>query len=223
MNLTTGTPLGPMPGFAPNGLLPTNRHVVARALAGRLPLDEIEAEIARQLDRFEAVLGRRPDFVDGHQHVHALPGIRSALLRVLSGRGLRQAWIRDPGDRIGAILRRGLSVQKALFVRAFSAGLRAAARRGGFDTNEGFSGFSPFDQRLEADVHCLFERAFAELGPRHLVMCHPGHPDDALRGMDRVVETRALELAYLQSDRFAELLRSRGVRLAPRPEPVRGP
>src|SRR5215211_4736326 len=94
LNLTAGRPLGPMPGFAPRGSFPGNGEMIARALAGRLPREEISAEIERQLDGFEAAFGRAPDFVDGHQHVHVLPGVRSELLRVLAHRAAG-LWLRD--------------------------------------------------------------------------------------------------------------------------------
>ena len=104
-------------------------------------------------------------------------------------------------------------------VRGFSLGFGTAARRHGLDANEGFSGFSPFDQTTEADAHRLFDAALTALGPRPLVMCHPGYPDDALRALDTVVDTRVVERAYLGSERFGALLEERGVRLVPQPAP----
>jgi hypothetical protein len=218
LNLTTGAPLGPMPAFAPGGRFPAGREVVRRAFRGRLPLEEIAGEIERQLDAFEQALGRPPAFADGHNHVHVLPGVRAALMRAVARRA-PGAWVRDPADRLGAILRRGLSVRKALMVRGFALGFGAAARRHGLDTNEGFSGFSPFDQTSEEDAHRLFDATLTALGPKPLVMCHPGYPDDALRALDTVVGTRAVELAYLGSGRFGELLEERKVELVARPPP----
>ncbi len=218
LNLSTGAPLAPMPHFAPHGRFPPFAATLKRALGRALPADEIAAEIARQIEAFAAAFGRPPDFVDGHQHVHVLPGIRGALLRVLDrlprGPGF---WIRDPSERVGAILGRGVSVQKALIVRGLATGLHRAARRRGIDTNEGFSGFSPFDQTLEAEVERLFERSFDRLGRRPVVMCHPGRPDGELAGLDPVTDTRAHELAYLASPAFGALLAERDIVLAPRP------
>jgi chitin disaccharide deacetylase len=214
LNLTTGAPLGPMPAFAPDRRFPQARDVVRRAFTGRLPLEEISDEIARQLDAFEMALGRAPDFADGHNHVHLLPGVRSALLRALRERA-PGAWVRDAADRLGAILRRRVSVRKALTVQGFAMGFGAAARRHGIDANEGFSGFSPFDAK--GDPARIFKRALKFLGPRPLVMCHPGYVDDELRRLDTVVETRPQELAFLASDAFPALLDRRGVELAPSP------
>ena len=82
-NLTLGEPLGAMPIFAPQGRLPSVSTVTRGAILGMLPEPDIEAEFARQLEAFEVALGAPPDFIDGHQHVHALPGIRNCLFRVL--------------------------------------------------------------------------------------------------------------------------------------------
>ena len=87
LNLTAGPPLGPMPRLAPGGALPPLGRLMRAALAGRLPEAEAADEIARQLAAFEAAFGRPPDFVDGHQHVHVLPGVRSALLAALARLG----------------------------------------------------------------------------------------------------------------------------------------
>jgi predicted glycoside hydrolase/deacetylase ChbG (UPF0249 family) len=215
LTLTWGTPLGPMPRLAPAAVLPPLGRVIRAALAGAVPKAEVTGEIERQLDAFEAALGGPPDFVDGHQHVHALPGLRGPLLHVLAGRGLsRRLWLRDPADNARSILRRGVAAGKALTVAAFSAGFGREARRAGFTTNRGFSGFSPFDAGREPGADMA--RFLRAPGPAHLVMCHPGHvgPGETLDG---IADARARELAYLASDAFPALLRARGLELVPTP------
>jgi predicted glycoside hydrolase/deacetylase ChbG (UPF0249 family) len=224
MNLTTGTPLGTMRGLAPTGVFPNLRDLLRKVFqarrADRAAMEaELGAEMTRQLDAFEQVRGAPPDFVDGHQHVHTLPVVRRTLLRVLSERypaaGGRRPWLRDPSESVAAILRRGVSSDKALVVTALSAGFRRAARAAGFDTNEGFSGFSPLEASTSAAR--VLECSLLRLGPRPLVMCHPGHVDDTLRQLDPAVESRSLELAYLASEAFGALLAQHGIRLVPRP------
>lgn len=218
LNLTLGAPLGPMPRTAPGGALPALGVLTRAALLGRLARDEVAAEIGRQLDAFEAAWGAGPAFVDGHQHVHVLPGVRGPLLAALRRRGgrprLRGPWLRDPADRLPSILRRPASA-KALAVAALAVGFRTHAARAGFATNRGFSGFSDF--RPDADPAALFAAAFQNLGPAPVVMCHPGHVDAELPGLDPVVEARARELAYLASPGFADLIDRLGLALAPQP------
>jgi chitin disaccharide deacetylase len=212
-NLTLGAPLGSMPQFAPDDKFPKVEAVIKAALRSALPLEEIRAEIDRQFDRFEAVMERRPDFVDGHQHVQALPGIRGALFDAMEARGLKgRAWLRDSGDGWFRILFRGRETKKALAVRALASGFRREAIRRGFTVNDGFSGYSDFN--VKQDYAALFATFLRMTGRRHLIMCHPGHVDQDLRELDPVTDTREQELAFLLSPRFEAMLASRGLRLA---------
>jgi predicted glycoside hydrolase/deacetylase ChbG (UPF0249 family) len=200
-----------MPGLAASGKFPALRAVVRSALLGRLPLAEVRAEIARQIEAFERHFGRLPDYVDGHQHVHALPGIRKALLKVLVEQGLAgRLWLRDPSDRLAAILTRPVK-RKALAVAALSAGFAARAQALGFALNQGFAGFSDFDP--SGNYTATFAASLRSPGPRHLVMCHPGHPDDALAGLDPATTSRDVELRFLRSPAFAEVLAARSAGL----------
>jgi predicted glycoside hydrolase/deacetylase ChbG (UPF0249 family) len=212
-NLTLGTPLGPMPVLAPEGVLPPIGTIVRRALTRRLDRGELAAEAARQLGAFVRHFGRAPDFVDGHQHVHALPMVREALLDALDDLpAAASPWLRDPADRYARILRRGRFAKKALAVAALGAGFGAAARARGHATNDGFAGFSDFDP--SADFGAVMQAALIAPGPRHLVMVHPGHVDAELRGLDPAVESRALELAYLGGAGFERALAAAGCRVA---------
>lgn len=204
LNLTLGAPLTAAADLAPHGRFLPIGDLAKRALGRRLDRVRIEAEIGAQLDALEAGLGRPPDFVDGHQHAHSLPVIREALVAHLARRypGV-PVYLRNPIDRISAITRRGVGVQKALAVKALGAGFAGCARRKGLDTNEGFGGFSPFDPRRDYGED--FARFLVAPGPRHLVMCHPGEIDDELMRLDPVVATRPLEAAFLASPRFLEV------------------
>jgi len=58
--------------------------------AGAVVAAHVEAEVAAQLDLFARLCGGdAPAHVDGHQHVHVIPLVRDALLRVLGMRSLR--------------------------------------------------------------------------------------------------------------------------------------
>ena len=216
-NLTLGKPLGPMPVLAPSGRFLNLGALMKLAIAGQVPASEIRAELGRQLDAFEAQAGGPPDFLDGHQHVHVLPGIRGVVVEELARRGLAGAlWLRDPSDAMAAIVARAVSVQKALVLSGFAYGFGKAARAAGFVTNRGFSGVSPFDPTR--DFGFDFRRFLERRGPAHLVMCHPGEGGDAeLVGLDPVIETRPQELDYLASERFAALLKERDVQLVKAP------
>jgi len=210
-NLTLGKPLGDMPRFAPSAF-PAMNSIVPAAWARALPLDEIRDELRRQLDAFENAFGAPPDFVDGHQHVQVLPGIAETLLDELCERGLAgKCWLRDSADRPKRIFARGKHWGKALTVAGLAKGFRQKARAAGFALNDGFAGFSDFD--AQADYGADFPTYLAAPGPRHLVMCHPGHVDAELARLDPVTASREAELAFLLSPRFAEATAAAGARL----------
>ncbi len=199
LNLTLGAPLGAMPGFAPAGVFPKRNAVIARALLGLVHSREIKEEIERQLDAFERHLGFPPDHIDGHEHVHVLSGIRQCLFEVVARRypGAKPL-LRDPSDSRQAIAARGGPRGKALAVATLALRFAAGARRRGFPVNEGFSGFSHFDVKVPYAQE--LEAALRGAGPRHIVMCHPGHADAALAALDPVVDRRRMEYETLMRD-----------------------
>jgi hypothetical protein len=69
-------------------LLPTN-DVRARALLRRLPVAELEREIAAQIEAVSAT-GLQISHVDSHRHLHKLGSVRTALARVLPRYGIRR-------------------------------------------------------------------------------------------------------------------------------------
>jgi chitin disaccharide deacetylase len=195
-NLTLGHPLGPMPQLAPDSRFGAVGDIVKLGLRGGIVEHEIEAELTRQLDQFQGVTGRWPDFIDGHQHVHALPGVRKAFLKVIK----QIPWqspplIRDPADTMAAIAARGAAPAKSLMLAGLARGFGHDVRVAGFPTNDGFSGASAFAEGQ--DFGQELTRFMSRPGSRHLVMCHPGHVDVELAGLDPVVGRREQEFAAI--------------------------
>lgn len=201
LNLTCGRPLRAMPTLAPGGELPKLPALLKLAMLGKLPSAEIAAEINTQLDSFELLMGRAPDFIDGHQHVHGLKGVQKIFLDVIRRRypaNLRRPYIRVSGDSIPRILRRGRFIAKAMQVRQLSINFGTLLRSAGFPTNEGFAGFSTFDDK--ADYAAQFASYLKAPGKRHLIMCHPGFVDDELPTIDPVLYSRERELEFFRGD-----------------------
>lgn len=212
LNLTLGEPLGCMPSFAASGRLPEIRQLINAACKRVLPEAEIAAEISRQIDSFCTHFGTAPAFVDGHQHVHILPQIRSALFSCLEQHGLAgKVWLRTSSDRPSAILRRGVEVAKALAVAWLARGFAREAAVRGFPVNEGFAGFAAFDPGH--DYAADFARYLRAPGEYHLIMCHPGYCDEELVAVDPVTLSRERELSFLLSPAFTDLLDREGAQL----------
>ena len=210
--LTDFAPLGPMPGLAPHGKLPALGKLILSAYAGRLRAEEIGAEIDRQLDAFEQAMGRAPDYVDGHQHVQQLPVVREALVERLKHRLPPGTALRVCHEPLGAIRRRGVAMLRAGVIATIGRGLRALADGASIPSNLRFAGVRDFTER--DPYRTLFRRYIAEAPPGLAIMCHPGYPDDALRQVDPVVDTRSGELGYFAGAEFPEDLAAAGVTLS---------
>jgi predicted glycoside hydrolase/deacetylase ChbG (UPF0249 family) len=182
------------------------RRLVAEALLGRLDKQALREEIAAQIDAFERTLGRAPDFVDGHRHVHQLPGVRDVLVHELVRRYPSQRpWLRRTVPR-------ETSTAKPWAVAALgAAGLDTLLRRFAIAHNRrllGVYGFSESaDRYRDRLVHWL---ALAQDGD--LLICHPANAG-AAQG-DPIAQARGVEHRVLCGPAFGEALVAAGVEVA---------
>ncbi|MEI8144101.1 MAG: ChbG/HpnK family deacetylase [Alphaproteobacteria bacterium] len=179
--------------------------LMAHAHTGRLDQTAITDEVDAQFLRFAEAFGRPPAFVDGHQHVHTLPVLRSIVLGALR-RHAPGAFVRQCSGPRGA----GEGI-KASLIAALSSGLSKEAARMGVPTNPAFSG--AYDFKRSADFAAIFPRFLDGMPDGSLVMIHPGYVDDALRAVDPLTDAREHERAYLASDAFLQALAQAGFRL----------
>lgn len=200
LNFTVGAPLGPMPRLAPEGRLPPPGALLRKIASRAIDWEEVRAETLRQVEAFERETGFKPDHVDGHQHMHAMPIMRRGVLQALSDAfpGPSKPLVRDPGDRAYSIAGRGGEMAKAFMAAGATYGLKFLARRRGFPVNRGFSGFSQFDTSRLYDIEIA--AALRMTGAGHMVMCHPGYPDAEIAALDPVVERRGQELETLKTN-----------------------
>ncbi|MGE4064460.1 MAG: ChbG/HpnK family deacetylase [Rhodospirillaceae bacterium] len=171
LTLVDEAPLTAMPRLASAGRLPRIGQLIAKSYLRRVPLDEIWAETDAQIAAFTAVMGRAPAHIDGHLHAHVLPGIRSIVLASAEKLSPRP-WLRSTTD--AAVSSRPAAF-KAAVLNALGKGFARHARARGFVTNEGFCGFYDF---ARADYAEVFPAFLANLGPRPLILCHPGAAQD---------------------------------------------
>lgn len=167
--------------------------------AHRIYVGAVHAECRAQIAAFRDAVGALPDFIDGHQHVHVLSKVRSALLDAVS----EFPWAYPPLVRVpsndGPWYRVPLNEwRKRGVIAGFSIGMRKRLMAAGLPANDTFSGFSSFT--LGSDYGRELRAALKGGGACHLVMCHPGHVDAQLvqRG-DPLVERRAEELAGIHA------------------------
>lgn len=203
-NLSEGAPLSAALA-ARWPTLPSLARLLVLAHVGALPSAAIDAEFRAQVDAFADGLGRAPAFVDGHQHVHALPGVRDLMLNAIA------RWPAAPAVRnTGHLLGPGAAVKRAVIAASGGRALQRILVARGIAHNRALLGAYDFHDENYRDLM----RAWLARTPREggLIFCHPcaaARDGDA----DPIAAARRREAAYLGSDAFTEDLATAGISL----------
>jgi chitin disaccharide deacetylase len=188
----------------------------ARALAGRLDPEEIEAEASAQIRKLQSA-GISVSHLDTHKHTHLFPAVLRPLLRAARTCGVRA--IRNPfGPRkplkSAELLKRPnlwTRYAEVRILRALAAKFRDAAKREGMVTPEGTLGIvvtGALDEKLFRGIAAIIPEGTWEF------VCHPGYNDDDLRSANtRLRESREIELRVLTMPAARELLSQQGIDL----------
>jgi predicted glycoside hydrolase/deacetylase ChbG (UPF0249 family) len=162
----------------------------------------------RQLDLFVKQFGCLPDYLDGHQHVHAFPSVRAVLAEVIIEywQGAQRPWVRAPDQLIDD----GYMPFKAWVLRSATRGFSNALATAGLQHNAGFAGL--YALTPQSNFPALMQRWLKDLPSQTLIMVHPGEASDDAD--DPISATRSVELAYLSSSDFAQQLLINEVRLS---------
>lgn len=159
----------------------------------------IESSLNEQLDNFVKVLGRCPDFIDGHQHVHAFPVIRDVLIKVIKQRfSDKLPYVRSLSPMLHTA---DSSVAKSFVIGAVSYGFARALDMQGIKHNTSFGGVYSLQQDKPYSQFML--RWLQQATPDSLIMCHPGF---AACGTDKdpIHAARPQEYQYFLSEQFLQ-------------------
>ncbi|HWL29234.1 MAG TPA: ChbG/HpnK family deacetylase [Burkholderiaceae bacterium] len=193
------------------GLYMPVSSLIRQAYLRRLDSGAVASQVQRQLDRYEALVGRPPDFVDGHQHVHQLPQIRTVLLVELAKRyPSALPWLRN--TRAGSLqgMPARLRAKAAIIEYLGSHALARVARRAAFSLNPRFLGVYDFTGGHESYRRWM-GLWLAGAADGDLIMCHPAA--GALPGDDLGPQRKA-EFDVLLSPSMGSELDRHGLILA---------
>lgn len=197
-NLTEGESLTKSPSFDQVSL----SDLILKAYLQQLNKVEIEAELHAQIDQFEAGIGRSPDFIDGHQHIHQLPVIRDVILSVYDKRlRFSRCYIRCVNNPAALLRVTASGYVKTCIVQLLgSFTFKRALMKRQIPHNSSFSGFYDFGDAKK--YPSLFPQFVKQVADQGLIMCHPGGV--ATVSKDAIADSRTQELDYFKSDAFSE-------------------
>jgi hopanoid biosynthesis associated protein HpnK len=195
----------------PDGLL---LKIATRGLSIR----EVEMEWGAQISKVREA-GVEPTHLDGHKHVHMLPGLFEVALRLAKRHGIGAIRVSHEASGLRAALSTGeLRAAVVLKQGVQARGLKLLARdareqaeRAGVSTADYFCGIAQTGELTKEGVARLL-RSLPE-GTTEL-MCHPGYADEALRKTaTRLQGSRQKEVEILTDIEIRNLVASQGIRL----------
>ena len=188
----------------PGQALPASlRQLLATPLESLDPRGEFRAQVDSLLAR-----GIRPTHVDTHKHVHLLPGVLDAALRVADEYGI--GWIRKPFD-VPVLPSNGLRACLAAAVRPFRIPFEDRLRKSRCRTTEYFAGFAATGALQPASLAALL-RSLPD-GTGELV-CHPGVCGPELeRAETRLKQSRQAEMEALCSPAAKRAVSEHGIEI----------
>ena len=224
LNLSDGVPLTGAKATSSlvdeNGKLSGGTEQLLLKLARRkLKLADVEREWEAQIERIRAA-GISPTHLDGHKHVHMLPGLFPIALKLAKqfaigairisseASSLRAALSGKSGKDASVKLKQGI---QARGLKLLSGDARKLANKAGIEATDYFCGIAQTGVLSRDGVLDLLETL--PEGATEL-MCHPGYADDDLAASaTRLQESRATELAILTDTTVRKSVASHGIRL----------
>ena len=193
--------------------------LLLRRARGGLPLKQVETEWDAQIRKVRDA-GISPTHLDGHKHVHMLPGLFEVALKLAKRHGigairvsheassLRTALSSGEKQNSGKVLKQGV---QARGLKLIARDAREQAARAGISTADYFCGIAQTGELTREGVERLL-KSLPE-GTTEL-MCHPGHADAALqKSRTRLQDSRQVELRILTDTGIRNLVASLGIRL----------
>jgi hopanoid biosynthesis associated protein HpnK len=194
-------------------------NLLLRVARGGLALHEVEQEWEAQIEKVRDA-GIQPTHLDGHKHVHMLPGLFEIALRLAKRYGIGAIRVAHEASSLRAALSTGEELHTAAVLKqgVQARGLKLLARdarelaeRAGISTADYFCGIAQTGEMTKQGVAQLL-RSLPD-GTTEL-MCHPGYADQALRNTaTRLQGSRQTELQILTDVEIRNLVASQGIRL----------
>ena len=184
-----------------------------------LDVGEVEREWEAQIAKVREA-GIRPTHLDGHKHVHMLPGLFEIALRLAKRHGiaavrvaheessLRTALAAGRDQNAGVVMKQGV---QARGLKLLAPDAREMAERAGIASADYFCGIAQTGELTREGLEHLL-RALRE-GTTEL-MVHPGFLDDQLKhSPTRLRESREEEVRILTDTGIRNVVASEGIRL----------
>ncbi len=192
--------------------------LLLRIASRKLSIEEVEREWDAQIARIKGA-GISPTHLDGHKHVHMLPGLFEIALRLARKHGIPAIRIAHEASTLRTMLSAGnerpTKVLKqgvqARGLKLLAPDAREMAERANIAAADYFCGIAQTGVMRREGVERLLE-SLPE-GTTEF-MCHPGYLDhDLMQSATRLQASRQEELEILTDTSIRKLVATKGIRL----------
>jgi len=224
LNLSDGKPVSPVEKVSSiitdEGVFAGGAEALLLRVARRnLRLQEVEREWESQIQKISDA-GIRPTHLDGHKHIHMLPGLFEITVRLAKRHGIGAVRVSHEASTLRSALSSGethnsATVMKqgvqARVLKLLARDARALAERAGISTADYFCGIAQTGElTIDGMKHMLLSLPEGTTE----VMCHPGYMDEELeKSATRLQDSRPAEVEILTHAEVRNLVASQGIRL----------
>lgn len=148
-----------------------------RYCLGLIRKEEIKKEFEAQIERCLAA-GLKIEFINSHQHLHLLPGIRDIAIELAKKYGIQLIrTVNEPLTVKGNLFRKG----QLIFLRFLSNRARDKIKASHLKSNDFFVGFINAGKLSEPDI--IIAQKLSQENPEKLIElgCHPGFENEYVR------------------------------------------
>lgn len=181
-------------------------QLILKTYFSKIKIQLFVDELSRQLDQFIEHVGRKPDFIDGHQHIHQFPQIRDALLQVYEKYFPdHQVYIRVPANSWKNVT----DIKQAIIKLLGANQLKKILQKNKIPHNKSFYGIYDFNQ--SKNYPTLFSQFLTRCENGSLLMCHPGL--ESSDSPDEIAQSRWQEFQYLNSNDLQNLCQQQEIKV----------
>lgn len=181
---------------------------VINSLLGTIDAEIIEQALRSQFKAFQDIMGRNPDYIDSHQHVHTFPHIRKVFLNTLADLSPNK---KIPIRSLSNTILPSDSPIKNWIIKRLSSGFEKQAHL--YPTNAAFAGF--YSLKETAPFPSMLNTWLVDSPENTLIMVHPGIGESSPN--DSIHPARTQEFDYLNSPQFASFIETNQILLNPTP------
>lgn len=209
LNFTEGQPLSSSWKRRYGTDFPSLMQLMVALILGQIDPKDLRQELQCQWQRHTDYLGRCPDIIDGHQHVHQFPRIRQVLSDFLLEQDYQGLCRATHPEHQTLSLGQTKLKNTALILLGARSWQRFLTEHHKLQPAS-FYGFYPFAQSVH---YRTFFRSFLKQScDQGMIMCHPGHRSDDRT--DPLHASRHHELEYFKSSEFEQDCKEFGFELA---------